>query len=71
MVLIYSVKGKMLGVCELDKSKYMGVDIRDWFDIVDNKIVIKKAVSHDIEKFEVKNMCLVYERSSITQLEEL
>lgn len=71
MVLVYSVHGKMLGICEIDKSRYMGLDIRDWFEVVDNKLIIKKSVSHDIEKFEIKNMCLVYERSSITQLEEL
>lgn len=71
MVLVYLVNGQMVSVCELDKSRYMGLDIRDWFYVDDDKLVITKKVSRGIERFELRNLCLTYERNSQTQLEEL
>lgn len=71
MVLVYLVNGQMVSVCELDKSNYMGLDIRNWFYINDDKVIVTKKVSRDIEKFELRNLCLTYERNSQTQLEEL
>ena len=71
MVLVYLVNGQMVSVCELDKSRYMGLDIRDWFYVDDDKLFITKKVSRDIERFELRNLCLTYERNSQTQLEEL
>ena len=71
MVLVYIVNGQMVSVCELDKSRYMGVDIRKWFNVDGDKVVINKKISHDIEKFELRDLRLTYERNSKTQLEEL
>lgn len=71
MVLVYLVNGQMVSVCELDKSRFMGVDIREWFYTNDDKVIITKKISSDLEKFELRNLCLTYERNSQTQLEEL
>lgn len=52
-VLVYKIKGKVAGVCTLDKSRWGGqVDIRSSFEVRGDKVIIPNVLK-GVEEFEI------------------
>lgn len=52
-VLVYKFRGKVAGVCTLDKSRWGGqVDIRSSFDVKGDKVIIPDVMK-GVEEFEI------------------
>ena len=52
-VLVYKVRGKLAGVCSLDKSRWGGIfDIRSSFEVKGDKVIIPKVLK-GVEEFEL------------------
>lgn len=52
-VLVYKLRGKVAGICTLDKSRWGGIfDIRSSFEVRGDKVVIPKVMK-GVEEFEI------------------
>lgn len=41
MVLVYELFGQVAGVCDLDKSRFAGIDVRDMFEVDGDTVTVR------------------------------